>query len=59
VYTGEDPGSESDIDWEDPFFAAVKRSEAMQLSDSLDQAPTVPLPTTTTEYDIDQHTSDV
>lgn len=56
VYTGVDPGSDSDIDWEDPFFAAVKRGEQAQLDASL--APPAHLPTTTTDYgDIDQHSS--
>jgi hypothetical protein len=57
VYTGVDPESKSDIDWEDPFFAAVKRSEAQQFADTLEPKPQVHLPTTTTEYEIDQLSS--
>jgi hypothetical protein len=55
VYTGEDPEKKSDIDWEDPFFAAVKRSEAAQMAATLEPPPTpVPDRTTTTDYEIDQ-----
>lgn len=54
VYTGVDPDKKSDIDWEDPFFAAVKRGEADQLAATLEPAPPVHLPTTTTDYEIDQ-----
>lgn len=54
VYTGEDPEKKSDIDWEDPFFAPVKRSEAAQVAASLEVSPPVPDRTTTTDYEIDQ-----
>lgn len=58
MYTGKDTEKKSDIDWEDPFFAAVKRSEAAQVAATLENVTPVPDRTTTTDmYEVDQHTT--
>lgn len=52
MYTGETPEDRNAIDWEDPFFAAIKRADATQ---GVDDSRPVPDRTTTTEkWEIDQ-----